>query len=47
MIYELFAGSQRTPFAPVETAIRIVFDFHFRFYQLIPFFTDKLDVFDG
>ena len=47
MIYELFAGSQRTPFAPVETAIRIVFDFHFRFYQLIPVFTDKLDIFDG
>ena len=30
MIYELFAGSQRTPFAPVETAIRIVFDSHNR-----------------
>jgi len=46
MIYELFAGSQRAPFAAVETAIRVVFDFHLRFDQFFPFLTNKLDVFD-
>ena len=42
----LFPSRQRTPFAAVEAAVGVIFDFHVGFDQLLAGFADELEVFD-